>query len=678
MRSIVLRSFLVIGVGGLVLAGVLFVASTIDARPPEVLEINLTQPVADDARRGVITTGIEVVFSEPVEQSAAASLVMEPEVAGTVSWSGSTMIFTPHDPLELETPYVVRVAEGVRDLTGNEMAELPPAFEFVTAGRPDVVGTSPTDGESEVPLDQPIELTFSTLMDTASVEAELRLRPTFPHELRWSGALLEIVPTQPLRAGIGYEITVQADAADVAGVTIGEPASLRFRTVAPGLSADVLVPADGIEGIAASTPIAVIFDRPVDPRSVTADLLTITPEVAGTLEVERRPEDPSGEDGAGSVLRFTPSGPLPSNTTFEVELAPGITSSEGGGLAGPVAWSFTTGAPTGGISNQVTFITDRAGVPNVWAMNPDGSGKRQISIELVPVIDYAIAPDGSSLVVADGWRLIYQRADGSDRRVLTDEGVLEFDPTFAPGGRRVAFARADAETGAGLGLWEWDLSGSEPTPISLPSESDVEPSPSDPGNDPAASLRAPRYSPDGGALAFVDARGWVGLLELSDRRLARVPFVVGDAPIWLPDSGTVLLTGTRAEGASPATTFEAPVLPLSPAPGDRVYRLARAGTSVNPASFENGARALAVSSEGAIAYADSDGDLWLTDPPSSASGSPVVIGRRVASGTFAPGENAMVIVVAAEGERGSVELLDLGIGETTPLAPDGSEPRWLP
>jgi hypothetical protein len=67
MRSVLLRSLLVIGAGGLVLAGLLYVASTVDARPPAVLEVRLTQPLADDAQRALITTSLEVVFSETVE-----------------------------------------------------------------------------------------------------------------------------------------------------------------------------------------------------------------------------------------------------------------------------------------------------------------------------------------------------------------------------------------------------------------------------------------------------------------------------------------------------------------------------------------------------------------------------------------------------------------------------------
>ena len=449
MRAVLLRSLAVIGVGAIVLAGVLYVATTFDGRPPSVLEVRLTAPVADDERVALINTSIEVAFSEPVEpESAEEAVRIEPAVAGAVSWSGSTMRITPADPLELETAYAVTIAAGIRDLAGNRMTEPPPPFEFVTAGRPSLVESVPEDGADEVPLDGPIALTFSTLMDTASVDDQLTLSPAFEHELRWSGELLEIVPTQPLEPGRDYEVSIGADAADAAGVTLDEPVSLAFRTVSPGLAAETIVPADGVDGIAPTAPIAVIFDRPIDPSSVSGDQLTISPDVAGTLEVVALPGDPPDDDGAGSLLRFTPSGPMPPNTTFEVELATGPATTTGETMGEPLTWTFTTGPPTAAVSNGIAFITDRGGVANVWFMNADGSGQRQVSVELEPVLDYAVAPDGSSLIVSDGRRLIYQLADGTDRRILTDDEHLEFDPTYSPDGQLVAFGRADAETGS--------------------------------------------------------------------------------------------------------------------------------------------------------------------------------------------------------------------------------------
>jgi hypothetical protein len=681
MRAVLLRSLLVIGAGGLVLAGLLYVASTVDGRPPEVLSITVTQPVAGDPNLALITTSIEVAFSEPVEaDDAAGAMRLEPAVDGTASWSGSTLIFTPADALELSTAYEVTVATGVRDLAGNAMTEAPPPFTFETAGRPRIVATDPPDGAVDVPVEQSIGISFSTLMDTAVVEAELRVRPSIPYDLRWSGEELEIVPAEPLRPDTAYEVSVSGDATDAAGVTIEGAFSITFTTVEPGLRADVLVPADGVDGIAPTTVIAIVFDRPIDPDSVDGDVLEITPEVAGTLDVVTLPGEDAGEAAAGRVLRFTPSGPLPANTTFDIEAAPEIVSATGGGgLAQPLSWSFTTGAPAATLSNQVTFLSARSGVANVWAMNADGTGQHQVSAELAPVLDFAVAPDGSSLVVADGRRLVFLRADGADRRVITGDAHWEFDPAYAPGGRVVAFGRADASTGAGLGLWQWEVGGGDPQPVELPDDLRASPTPSPSGEETGLLLRAPRYSPDGLALAFVDGSGAVGLLELPAQRLTLVPFAAAAPPAWLADSSAVLLGGAPLDAVGDADPLVAPVERLRPGAGDAVHRLARSGITTRETAFGAGWGVLAVASDGTIAYATDQGRLGTTADAGEADGPLLVDDARVIGAAFAPGEEAMVIVVAeGDATAGSIERLDLADGDRTVLTTEGWLPRWLP
>jgi len=679
MRGVLVRSLLVIGIGGLALAAVLYIASTVDARPPEVVSIAVTQPVGGDPQLALITTSIEVAFNEPVETDAVDAIRLEPAVEGTASWSGTALIFTPADPLELSTGYEVHVEPGIRDLAGNEMTEAPSAFAFETAGRPRIVATDPEDGAEAVAIEQTVAITFSTLMDTAVVEEQLRLQPGFSHELRWAGELLEIVSEEPLRPDTRYEISIGADATDAAGVAIGETLRFAFRTVEPGLQVERTVPADQVDGIAPTTAVAVVFDRPIDPDSVDGDAFTLTPAVAGSLEVTAVPGEEQDASGAGRMLRFVPSGPLPPNTTFAVEVAPEIVpAAGGGGMAEGLTWTFTTGAPSATISNQITFLTDRSGVTNVWAMNADGTGQHQVSAELAPVLDYAVASDGSSLVVADGRGLVFLRPDGSDRRVITDESHWELDPAYAPDGRTVAFGRIDAATGGGLGLWQWEVGGSDPRPIEVPGELRATPPPSPADGEPSPILRAPRFAPDGLALAFVDASGAVGVIELPGQRLTRVAFDATGPPAWMPDSSAVLLPGRRGDG-DPAASPAVPIRPLEPGDDDAVFRLARSGTTPSETVLGAGWRVVAVAADGTVAYATDRGSLGVTTRLDDAGDEGVVVNARVTDAAFAPGTDAMVIVVAgAEEEPGALELLDLGTGRRTPLAPEGWLPLWLP
>lgn len=684
MRAVVLRSLAVVGIGAIVLAGVLYLASTVDGRPPSVAGIALTQPLSDDAGRGLTTTSLEVTFTEPVvAESAVGAFSIEPSVEGSVSWSGAVMIFTPDEPLGLSTEYTVSIAPGVEDLAGNRMSDAPPAFDFETAGPPEVVETEPADGASDVALEAPIEVRFSALMDTASVEASLRLRPPFAHEVRWSGELLEIVPTEPLRPATEYRVEIGEDAFDVSGVALGGPTGFGFETLAPGLELALLAPSDGTDGIAPTSPIAVFFDRPIDPDSITDEVLTISPQVAGAVDlVDELGDEPEGPDDA-RVLRFTPSGPLPANTTFEVVLEANITGIGGGGLAEPVSWSFTTGARHPTLSNQITFLSDRAGVPNLWAMNVDGTAAHQLSTELTAILDYAVSPDGSSFVVGDGRRLVMVDADGSNRRVLTEEGSIEFDPTYAPNGQRLAFARADAASGDGLGIWERPIPG-DATPIEVPA--DAPPSPVASGNPGAATdaVRAPRYAPDGEAIAFVDLRGSVGVVDLASDEVTREPWDAESPPLWLADGSAILLTGRAAQGERDAPQLDGPVRPLEPGTGVTVAVMPRSGGSVQESGFGQGAAAAAVAADGRIAYLRDDGSLRVADDAAQAgSVPPGLFGERIGAVAFAPGEDAMVVVVLRAGadepaSEGSIERIDLGATDREVLANDGWRPRWLP
>ncbi|MGQ0609223.1 MAG: Ig-like domain-containing protein [Chloroflexota bacterium] len=686
MRAVVLRSLAVVAIGAIVLAGVLYVASTVDGRPPSVVGIALTQPLPDEEGQGLPTTSLEVTFTELVDQgSAAAALSIEPDVDGSVSWSGSIMIFTPDEPLALATDYVVSIAPGVEDLVGNRMTEAPPAFGFETTGSPEVVETQPVDGATDVALDATIALRFSTLMDTASVEAALRLGPAFPHEVRWSGQLLEIVPTEPLRAETEYRIDIAEDAFDVSGVELSVPIQVAFRTLASELDVSVLVPTDESDGIGPTSPIAIFFDRAIDPASVSDELLTITPDVAGSIELVDELGNEPFEPGDGRVLRFTPSGALPANTTFEVVLAPDVAGLDAGRLAEPISWTFTTGAPPPTLSNQITFLSDRAGITNLWAMNPDGTAAHQLSTELTEVLDYAVAPDGSSFVVGDGRNLVMVNADGTDARVLTEDGVVEFDATYGPDGQVLAFARADAVTGRGMGIWELPISGDAATRVELPTDAnDPASSAPDDAGEGADWLRAPRYAPDGDALAVVDPGGWVGIVDLTTDTVTRVRHEAQAPPVWLPDGSAILLSGGAAQRTGEVGAVDVPVEPLRPATDATVGVLARAGDTVEASGFGEGAFVAAVASDGRIAYLRRDGSVRLTDDPAQPGTVPSSLaGERIGAVAFAPGEEAMVVVVlragAAEpGDDGSIERVELGLRGRDVLINDGWRPRWLP
>jgi WD40 repeat protein len=678
--------------GATALGAILYYASTVDGRGPTVVGVSLTQHLSQDPRQALTTTSIEVDFSEPVEHATAeAAFAISPAVEGAFSWSASSLTFTPAARLPLRTSFEVSVASGVRDRAGNAMTRATDPFAFETVGNPTVVSSQPIDAAEAIPLDAPIVVEFSTLMDTASVEAAIRLSPSSDVSLRWSRERLTIEPSAPWQPNRRYALTVGIGARDQAGTPLAQPFRLTFTTATAGLESTALVPSDTAAGISVFTPIAVVFDQPLDPDSVQDDILTVVPDVAGSLDAIAPPGAAGLRDPVARILRFQPSGPLDPNTTYEVTLAPGLRGMDGAAMPAGLSWTFTTGAPGATLSNQVAFLSDRGGIANLWAMNPDGSNQHQLSAELSPVTSYAVAPDGRSFLTGDGAAIVWQRADGSARRNLTDPAVLEFDAAYSPDGTTITFARADPVRGSSLGLWMSDADGSDPKPIELPGDASASPLPSP--STPVPLLRTPRLSPDGTAVAFVDEAGMVGILELESQQLLTASFVALSEPIWLADGGGVIVDGLPAGsaiGPQPARPGEA-VPTLDPAARTlsatqlatlRMVRLDRSATAVRATGFGSGVIRPAADPNGGFAYlrlaggALDSGTPWVTstldDPGREIPGPTAAPPAWLA---FAPDGRSLVI---GQADPGGVWLMDVATGSAHRLSQDGWLPRWLP
>ena len=109
-RRVVIRTVLVLAIGAVLLAPILYYASTVDVRPPQVDRFLLSQHLPGDDGVALTTSSLEVVFSEGVNhQSAQTAFTLSPQVPGSFSWSGVTMIFTPSDRLPLQTSFSLRL-----------------------------------------------------------------------------------------------------------------------------------------------------------------------------------------------------------------------------------------------------------------------------------------------------------------------------------------------------------------------------------------------------------------------------------------------------------------------------------------------------------------------------------------------------------------------------------------
>ena len=104
-----------------------------------------------------------------------------------------------------------------------------------------------------------------------------------------------------------------------------------------------------------------------------------------------------------------------------------------------------TTAVTSLCSPAISFIDERQGQTDIFALDSDGSGLRQLTNDTGRELAMSWAPDGSQLVFqrasdeAEGTELYLIHVDGSGLLNLTQNPGEDWSPAWAPDGKQIAF-----------------------------------------------------------------------------------------------------------------------------------------------------------------------------------------------------------------------------------------------
>lgn len=193
--------------------------------------------------------------------------------------------------------------------------------------------------------------------------------------------------------------------------------------------------------------------------------------------------------------------------------------------------------PMGGGIGQVAFASMRAGLPQVFLANVDGTGIRQLTTMTDGACQPSWSPDGQQMVFTSpcrddqdrypGASLWLIQADGSGLTSLPTVPGGDFDPAWSPDGTRIAFASLR------------DNSNVPHLYMISPLGTDVEKL-----TEGSARDTQPTWAPTGTQLAFVSERGGLGELWI------------------LPEFGSDALSFSRSEASDmhPAWSHDGTVL----------------------------------------------------------------------------------------------------------------------
>lgn len=271
--------------------------------------------------------------------------------------------------------------------------------------------------------------------------------------------------------------------------------------------------------------------------------------------------------GAGSTstpaTAVTPSGRVPPTSTMGQTYTPTETEATIAALATVSTPTVTTVLPSstpthtptprptplGGGKGQIAYASDVTGLPQIWLMNADGTGQRQITDMPEGACQPAWAPDGSRLAFISpcaGNQEIYPGAgifvinvDGTGLTPITMAPGGDFDPAWSPDGSQIAFTSLRDFNRAQI--YTYDFNENIAQSVSKNTVRD---------NQPA-------WSPDGARMAFVTTRRGPSQIWIMDADganaylLSRSGSLKDTHPVWSPDGTIVLFTQNEVLGGVP-------------------------------------------------------------------------------------------------------------------------------
>lgn len=209
---------------------------------------------------------------------------------------------------------------------------------------PEVTNTQPDDGDTDVPLDTTIEVTFSTAMNESATQGAFSADPNIDCDFAFEDGSTRLIctPQGELEPDTEYTITIATDAEDQDGNTLENDVTFSFTTEDPVVpdpddppEVTDTQPADGAADVALNADIRMTFSKAMN-QSATQDAFSANPNI--DCDFSWNP--------SSTVLTCSPTSNLTQNTSYEITVDTDAEDQDGNNLESEVSFSFTTGDTT--------------------------------------------------------------------------------------------------------------------------------------------------------------------------------------------------------------------------------------------------------------------------------------------------------------------------------------------
>lgn len=258
-------------------------------------------------------------------------------VLGSVSYDGTTLMFTPASDLMPDIQYTARITIGAKSLAGMPLTA-DYVWTFSTGQVPAVLSTDPVSNAASVNQDKIISARFNMPMDPISLmgatfSIKQGLLPVMG-TVTYNGTDLFFIPSGALMPGTEYTATITTGAKSQAGIQMAANHVWKFSTSMTAAPRVVSTNPLNLEAdVNVKKIITAKFSMLMDPLTLNGSSFILfrgTTKIDGTVTY-------NGDD-----VSFLPLADLLPGTEYIATITTGAKNSEGIALASNYVWEFTT------------------------------------------------------------------------------------------------------------------------------------------------------------------------------------------------------------------------------------------------------------------------------------------------------------------------------------------------